>query len=298
MIAASILMARALAPVEQAIGSWRSTVAAREAYQRIKAHLGDGADAEAAMPLPAPTGRLEVEGVIFAHPGANEPVLRNVTFALGPGESLGLVGETAAGKTTLARVLVGNLAAQRGAARLDAAELAAWPSDDRGRHIGYLPQDVELFDGTVRENIARMTAGDPDAVVAAAKTAGVHELIQRLPEGYETQIGDGGAVLSGGQRQRIALARALYGSPRLLVLDEPNASLDQAGEAALLEAIRQLKARQTTLIVIAHRPSVLRHVDKILVLRDGAVAVFGPRDEVLQKIAGPSAKSKVVAYAR
>lgn len=286
MIAASILMGRALAPVEQAIGAWKNVVGARGAYGRIQALLERTAPRGDSMALPHPEGRLSVEDVTFRYPGAKEAVVRHVGFALEPGEVLGLIGPSAVGKTTLAQLVVGNLEPAMGCVRLDGADLAKWPSDDRGRHIGYLPQDVELFSGKVRENIARMADGEGEPVVEAARTAGIHEMVLNLSEGYETEIGHGGAALSGGQRQRIALARAVYGNPSLVVLDEPSASLDVVGEEALLSAIETLKSRGVTIMIIAHRPNVLRYVDKILVLRDGAVQAFGPRDEILARIRG------------
>ena len=286
MIAGSILLGRALAPVEQAINSWKSAVSARGAYQRIKAQLDAMPPPREAMSLPTPSGRLTVKDLAYVYPGAGEPVLRGINFSLEPGESLGLIGPTAVGKTTLARLLVGNLVPRAGHVRLDAADVAQWDSVDLGPHIGYLPQDVELFGGSVRENIARMADGESDAVIAAARTAGVHDIILGFAEAYETDIGEGGAVLSGGQRQRIGLARAVYGEPRLLVLDEPNASLDHDGEMALLKAIVAKKEEGVTMVIIAHRPSILQHVDKLLVLRDGTVQMFGARDEVMAKLAG------------
>jgi PrtD family type I secretion system ABC transporter len=295
MIAGSILMGRALAPVEQAIGSWKQMVTARGAYRRLQEQFAATPPRGETMTLPVAEGRLDVEGVTFAHPGTTEPTIRNVAFALAPGESLGLIGPSASGKTTLARLLVGNLAPRAGTVRLDGADIASWPSAERGPYVGYLPQDVELFADTVQENIARMTEADPADVIAAAKLAGVHEMILRLPKGYDTEIGEGGAALSGGQRQRIALARALFGGPKLIVLDEPNASLDHAGEEALLVALEALRAQRATVVVIAHRPSVLRHVDKILVLRDGTVQTFGPRDEVIPRVTGPGARQRIAA---
>jgi ATP-binding cassette subfamily B protein/ATP-binding cassette subfamily C protein len=287
MIAGSILMARALAPVDAAIAAWRSMLQARGAYRRVVTALDAAPPERHAMPLPAPQGTLRVEGVRFQHANAKEPVLRNVGFPLAAGEHLGLMGPTASGKTTLARIIVGNLKSADGVVRLDGADMAEWDPDDRGRHIGYLPQDIELFSATVRENIARMGEGDPDAVVAAARLAGGHDMILALPKGYDTEIGAGGAALSGGQRQRVGLARALYGNPRLVVLDEPNSSLDLSGEHALLSALETLKARGVTTIVIAHRPNILRRVDKILVLGKGTVQRFGPRDDVVRELMGP-----------
>jgi len=289
MIAASILMGRSLAPVEQAIGSWRNAVGARNAYRRIKQRFATMPPTEEPMQLPRPTGVINVEGVTYLHEGATEPVLRNVSFTLAAGETLGLIGPSASGKTTLARLLMGNLVPRAGHVRLDGADIGAWAPSDRGKYVGYLPQDVELFGGTVRTNIARMGVGDPDEVVEAARLAGVHDMILRLPEGYETEIGQAGAQLSGGERQRIALARAIFANPCFVVLDEPNASLDRAGEDALVQAISRLKEKGATVVIIAHRPSILRHVDKILVLRDGVVQNFGPRNEVVPHVVGPGA---------
>ena len=286
MIAASILMGRALAPVEQAIGSWKQMVAARGAYQRMKRQLDETPVRGLGMPLPAPSGHVSVEGLSFVFPGASEPILRNVNFELHAGEALGLIGPTAVGKTTLARLMIGNLAPRTGHVRLDGMDVAEWDSDDMGRHVGYLPQDIELFSGTVRENIARMADGEPDAVIAAARIAGMHEMVLGMAQGYDTEIGEGGTALSGGQRQRIGLARAVYGDPRFVVLDEPNANLDGAGEAALSDAIDTLKERGATIVVIAHRPSVLRQVDKVVVLRDGTVDKFGPREQVIPGVSG------------
>lgn len=286
MIASSILMARALAPVEGAINSWRSVIAARDAYRRIALLLDAAPEQPASMPLPAPKGALRIEKLTYAHPGADNPALRNIELALEPGECLGLIGPTATGKTTLARLVVGNLRPLAGHVRLDGADVAAWAADDLGRHVGYLPQDVELFAGTVRENIARMGDGAPEAVIAAAQLAGVHEMILRLPHGYETEIGDAGSILSGGERQRVALARAVFGNPTLVVLDEPNASLDQDGDKALIRTMMALKERGATVVMVTHRPSILRAVDQILVLGEEGARMFGPRDEILPKVSG------------
>ena len=238
------------------------------------------------MPLPRPKGAVSVEGLSYSHINTTEPILRNINFRIGAGEILGIIGPTAAGKTTLVRLLVGNLKPRFGHARLDEMDVAEWSADDRGQYIGYLPQDIELFSGTIRENIARMNDGDPALVIAAAKKAGIHDMVLRMDKGYETEIGEGGAALSGGQRQRIALARALYGNPSLLVLDEPNANLDNVGESALMRAMENLRLEGMTIVVIAHRPNILKHVDKILVLKDGVVQEFGSRDEVLAKLQG------------
>lgn len=284
MIAAAILMTRAVAPVEQAIAGWRQAVTARNAYLRVKQQLAVAPARGEAMPLPRPEGRLTAEKASFFFPGATQPTLQEIGFAVEPGESLGIIGPSAAGKSTLARMLVGNLVPRLGAVRLDGADMAQWEADDRGRYVGYLPQDVELFDGTVRENIARMQDGDVEQVTAAARAAGVHEMILRLPNGYETEIGPAGAALSGGQKQRIGLARAFYGNPSLIVLDEPNANLDQAGEAALVDSIARMRDNKATLVLVTHSAALIRHVDKLLVLADGRVRQFGPRDKVLSEL--------------
>lgn len=286
MIAASILMGRALSPVEQAIGTWKNLIAARSAYHRVKPLLASAPARGGSMAMPRPKGVLVAEGVAFRYPGAKEPVIRGVNFRLEAGEVLGLIGPSAAGKTTLAQLIVGNLEPNAGSIRLDGVDIAKWESDDRGKYLGYLPQDVELFSGKVRENIARMAEGETDSVIEAAQFAGIHEMVLDLPDGYETEIGHGGSILSGGQRQRVALARSAYGKPCLMVLDEPNASLDNNGEEALLKMIGGLKAQGVTVIIIAHRPNVLQFVDKILVIRDGAVQAFGPRQEILARLKG------------
>lgn len=289
MIAGSIIMGRALAPVEQAIGAWKGFVGARASYGRIRDALAPGAR-EPGMPLPPPEGKLTAEGITYAHRQGAEPALRNVSFDLEPGEAVALIGPTASGKTTLARILIGNLQPNAGTARLDGMDVAAWDPDDLGQHIGYLPQNIELFDGTVQDNIARMGQADPQAVILAARQAHVHDLILGLSDGYDTEIGDGGAGLSGGQRQRIGLARALYGNPRFIVLDEPNSNLDTDGEDALLRALAHLKQSGATVVLISHRPNLLRFVDKVLVLNKGRVHLFGDRDEILSKMTGQPAK--------
>jgi ATP-binding cassette subfamily B protein/ATP-binding cassette subfamily C protein len=284
MIAASILMARALSPVEQSIGAWKLTVAARHAYRRLEDSLRGAKQGTSTMPLPAPTGRLAVDDLTYVHAGAAEPVLQQIGFALEPGESLAIVGPSAAGKTTLARLLIGNLSPRAGRVRLDSMDVAQWSRDDLGPHIGYLPQDIELFTGTVAENIARLEQPDPELVVAAAKLAGVHEMVLRLPRGYDTPLGPDGVTLSGGQRQRIGLARALHGRPRLVVLDEPNSNLDGEGELALAQGLRALKATGTTVVIITQRAGILDSVDRMLVLNEGRIRAFGPREEVLRNI--------------
>ncbi|MPZ11263.1 MAG: type I secretion system permease/ATPase [Kiloniellaceae bacterium] len=284
MIAASIIMGRALAPVEGAIANWRGFILARGARSRLKEFLGKDSAPTPSMPLPRPKGALAVERLVAAPPGVSKPVLRGISFALLPGESLGIIGPSAAGKSTLARLLVGVWAPSAGHVRLDGADVVEWNHVELGPSLGYLPQDVELFDGTVAENIARFGEPDPGAIVRAAERAGVHEMILHLPDGYDSTIGTGGTALSGGQRQRIGLARALYGEPALVVLDEPNSNLDGEGEEALRRAVKELKALGATVVVVAHRPSVLAGMDKLLVLRDGLIEHFGATEEVLPKV--------------
>jgi ABC-type protease/lipase transport system fused ATPase/permease subunit len=240
------------------------------------------------MRLPPPEGALSVERVSYVPPGATEPTLRGISFALRPGEVLGIIGPSAAGKSTLARIIAGTWRATAGKVRLDNADISIWHESGGSCHIGYLPQDIELFAGTVRDNIARLAASDPDDVLAAAQLVGLHHAIMGLPLGYDSEIGDAGLKLSGGQRQRIGLARALFGSPQLVVLDEPNASLDQEGDEALHRAIIELKRRGTTVVIIAHRPSVLGLADKLMVLRSGAVEMYGNRNDVIAKLTAPS----------
>ena len=287
MIAGTILLGRALAPVESLIGAWRGLVEARGAWARLRKLLAEGAPGKATE-LPVPKGTLKIERVAFGIKGVERPILRGLTLELAAGESLGIVGPSASGKSTLARLIVGVWRPTSGTVRLDGADVAAWPRESLGPHVGYLPQDVELFGGSVAENIARLGEPDAERVIQAAQRAHVHELILRLPKGYDTDIGDGGGALSPGQRQRIALARALYGNPRLVVLDEPNANLDHEGDAALVRALDALKADRVTVVVIAHRPSLLRGVDRMLVLREGAVELFGPRNEIMARITRPA----------
>jgi ATP-binding cassette, subfamily C, bacterial len=288
IVAASILIGRALQPMEVAVASWKGFVNARGAYRRLSQLFAVAGQEPERMPLPAPLGALSVENVLAGAPGQREAILKGISFALTPGEILCVVGPSAAGKSTLARVIVGVWSAAQGAVRVDGSDLSHWDAQQLGRHIGYLPQDVELFAGTVAQNIGRFGENiDSEHVIAAAEQAGCHELIQHFSEGYNTQIGDGGMALSGGQRQRVALARALYGEPSLIVLDEPNSNLDSAGEEALLRAIQGLKARGKTAILITHKVNVLAVADKILVMANGQVQSFGPRDEILARLLGP-----------
>ena len=274
MIAATILLGRALAPVEMLVAGWRSLVEARGAWRRLAELLEANPPAPPGTELPVPRGRVEVEQVSLK-------VIKRVSFRLDAGEALGVIGPSASGKSTLARLVVGAWKPQSGVARLDGADVAAWPREKLGPHIGYLPQDVELFAGTVAENIARLEEPDALEVIRAAQRAHVHEMILRLPKGYDTEVSDG---LSPGQRQRIALARALYRDPRLVVLDEPNANLDHEGDQALLRALAGLKEAGVTVLVIAHRPSLLGGMDKILVLREGMVESFGPRADIMSRV--------------
>lgn len=288
MIAVSILGGRALAPVDVLIGSWKHFTAARIAYRRLEELLAKVPARARAMSLPTPTGRLSLEGVSAMSPGGSAMVLRGIGLNVAPGDAVGIIGPSASGKSTLARVALGLWPAQAGKVRIDGADVLTWNRDELGPWIGYLPQDIELFDGSIAENIARFGKVDSDKVVAAARMAGVHDMILRLPRGYDTVIGEAGSVLSGGQRQRIGLARALYGEPVLVVLDEPNSNLDDVGEAALVQALKELKLRRTTVLIITHRPSVLTHVDFILVMHEGQIQTFGPRDQVLAQFTRPA----------
>lgn len=284
MIAASIIGGRALQPIESFIASWKSLIAVRMAWDRLNILLRHAPRRDEGMSLGAPEGKVQLNSLFFAIPATRKPVLQNVSFELQAGESLGIIGASACGKSTLLRLMVGAWPASSGTVRLDGADVYTWPREELSRHIGYLPQDVELFSGTVRENIARMSEGEPEAVVRAAKRAGAHEMILSLPKGYDTDIGSYGHNLSGGQSQRIGIARALYGDPKLIVLDEPNSNLDSFGEEALLQTMVQLKEEKVTLVIVAHRSSILQNVDKMLVLRpNGTVDAFGPRDKVVQR---------------
>ncbi|MCG8490143.1 MAG: type I secretion system permease/ATPase, partial [Sneathiellales bacterium] len=267
MIASSIVMGRALAPVQGAIGSWKGFVLARSAFSRLKEFLNGLEETKLQSRLPDPKGVISVERAVAAAPDSKLPVLKGISFTIAQGESVGIIGPSASGKSTLARLLVGLWTPTSGQVRLDGVEIAKWDPEELGPHIGYLPQDVELFEGSVFENISRFTEGDPEAVIQAAQKAGVHQLILGLEQGYDTNIGPNGCVLSGGQRQRIGLARALYGNPSLVVLDEPNSNLDAEGEEALRQALLGLKKEQVTTVVIAHRPSVINVVDKVLILK-------------------------------
>ena len=281
MIMASVFGGRVVAPLVQAVSQWQSVVNTRDAWARLDQLLRAVPERGEGMPLPAPRGVLQVEPLMAGAPGGTAQILRGVTFALNPGEVLAVVGPSASGKTTLARLLMGLWPSMVGKVRLDGADVFTWDKSELGAHVGYLPQGVELFDGTVAENIARFGEVDPSKVEAAARAVGLHEFIMALPQGYDSPVGRDGAMLSGGQRQRVGLARAIYGDPVFVVLDEPNSSLDDEGDAALANAIRLMKSRGTSFVVMTHRTSVLAVADKMLVLRDGQMQAFGPRDEVL-----------------
>jgi ATP-binding cassette, subfamily C, bacterial PrsD len=299
MLAATILSARALAPIELAIANWKSFVTARQSWLRLSDALAAVPVEEERIALPAPTRSLRLTAVTLVPPGSGAAALHEVSFTLIAGNALGVIGPSGSGKSSLARALVGVWRPVRGTIRLDGATLEQWSADAFGRFVGYLPQEVELFEGTVAENISRFEAdSDPTKLIAAATAAGVHEVILRLPQGYKTQVGEGGAMLSGGQRQRIALARALYGDPFLVVLDEPNSSLDALGEQALTSAIAAIRARGGIAVVIAHRPSAVSAVDHILVLNEGRLQAFGPRDRVLQQLGQPPAAATESKVAR
>jgi ATP-binding cassette subfamily C exporter for protease/lipase len=285
MIVASILGGRVLAPLVQIVSQWQSVVSARDAWTRLDQLLAALPVPPPSMPLPTPRGQLTVENIVAAAPGSQIPILKGIAFALQPGEVLAVVGPSASGKTTLARLLVGLWPAASGKVRLDGVDVFHWNKAELGPYLGYLPQGVELFDGTLAENIARFGEVDLAKVEAAARAVGLHESILALPKGYDSPVGREGAMLSGGLRQRVALARAIYGDPKLIVLDEPNSSLDEAGDAALAAAITQLKARGTTLVIMTHRASVLAVADKMLLLHEGQNRAFGPKDEVLAALA-------------
>lgn len=281
MIAGSILLGRALAPIDMMIANWRGFVSARGQYQRLRDILLKIPAPPLRMELPAPQGAIQFDAAQITPPGAKAPVLKGVSLTIEQGDLLGVIGASGSGKSTFARALLGIWPAMSGKVRLDGADVSDWDRERLGPFLGYLPQDIELFDGTVSENIARFGKVDPNKVVDAARMAGVHELILQLPEGYDTLMGSSGGMLSGGQRQRIALARALYGNPVVVVLDEPNSNLDEKGEAALANALQQLKQKGTTVILVSHRQNILAKVDKLLVLNEGQLVVYGPRDQVI-----------------
>lgn len=295
MIAGSILLGRALAPIDLMIGSWKGFVAARGQYGRLTKVLTEQQLAPERMTLPPPTGQISVEQLVVTAPGQKQPILKGLTFAVPAGTVVGIIGPSASGKSTLARAMLGVWKPQHGTVRLDGADISQWDKSDLGPYIGYLPQDIELFEGTISENIARFGDIDADKVILASRQAGVHDMILQLPEGYDTVIGSTGINLSGGQRQRIGLARSLYGQPRLIVLDEPNSNLDEVGERALARAIAALKATGSTIFIITHRTSILSQVDMLLVLREGTLTQFGPTKTVMAELNAQTAVSKAAA---
>ncbi len=295
MIAGSILLGRALAPIDLMIGSWKGFISARSQYARLNEILNEQQAEPQRMSLPAPEGHVLVENLIVSAPGSKTPILKNISFAVPAGSIVGVIGPSASGKSTLARALLGVWAPQHGVVRLDGADINNWDKRELGPYVGYLPQDIELFEGSISENIARFREVEPDKVIQAAKAAGVHEMILQLPEGYDTVIGSDGVNLSGGQRQRVGLARAIYGSPRLIILDEPNSNLDEVGERALAMAIQQLKASGATVFIITHRTSILAQLDRLLVMSNGAIGLYGPRDKVMAELNKQQASAQKIA---
>ncbi|MFZ5933419.1 type I secretion system permease/ATPase [Pseudomonas sp. HS6-2] len=292
LMAGSLLLGRALSPIDQIISSWKGFVSAKVQYDRLNKVMDDLKKEPERMPLPAPEGHIQVENLILAPPGAKAPVLRSISFVAPAGSIVGIVGPSAAGKSTLVRGLMGIWPPQHGVVRLDGADIASWDKQALGPHVGYLPQDIELFEGSISENIARFDKVDPEKVVEAAQMAGVHEMILMLPDGYDTVIGSDGINLSGGQRQRIGLARALYGNPRLIVLDEPNSNLDDIGERALGVALQKLKQTGATVFIVSHRPNILTRLDRILVMAGGTLSLYGERDRVIAELAAQQAKAQ------
>jgi len=295
MIAAALILSRALSPVERALGAWRSYLSARAARANLAKLFRAMRAGTTSLSLPRPTGRLLIENLQFQPSECSKPIIKKVDLAVEPGQTCGIIGPSGSGKSTLCRLVVGAWQPTAGHVRLDGADVTSWDPDALGKHIGYLPQTVELFPGTVAQNIARMREADDAAVIEAAMLADVHDMILRLPDGYDTDVGTHGHRLSGGQKQRIALARALFGEPALIVLDEPNANLDGAGEQALHKALVELKCRQRTILIVAHHPSTLRTADKLLVLKEGRVAAFGERDGMLRALMQQSQQQRVVA---
>jgi ATP-binding cassette subfamily C protein EexD len=298
LIAGSILMGRALAPIDQLVATWRQFSGARQAYQRLQALLREFPAQEKRLSLPPPNGAIHFETVTVFAPRSQRAVLRAINFSLPAGETLVVLGASAAGKSSMLRALVGVWPVVAGAVRIDGADIRHWNRDELGVYVGYLPQDVELFDGTVAQNIARFEGNDAEKIHAAARMAGVDELIRHLPDGYETRIGPGGTALSGGQRQRIGLARALYGDPRLVVLDEPNANLDEAGEHALLRACQLLQQKGATLVLVTHRTNIVSIAHKLMLLRDGQISLYGGRDAVLQQLTQNQSKAPTIPFAQ
>lgn len=284
VIAGSILLGRALAPIDLIIGSWKGFISARTQYNRLNEILDKLQAEPERMQLPAPLGNIQVDNLYLGAPGSKAPILKGIGFGVPAGAVVGIIGPSASGKSTLARALMGVWKPQHGSVRLDGADLNNWDKELLGPHIGYLPQDIELFEGSISENIARFSDIDAEKVVQAAQIAGVHEMILLLPEGYDTIIGGDGVNLSGGQRQRVGLARALYGTPKLILLDEPNSNLDEVGERALAHAIQQMKQAGSTVFVITHRTNILSQLDRLLVMQGGLISMYGPRDQVMEEL--------------
>lgn len=293
MIAASIVMGRALAPVDSMVAQWRSFVVARGAYRRLKELIEVNPAENKFMQLPNPEGHIKLENIFAAPPGSKTVILNNVSMELNPGTVTGFVGPSGCGKSSLLRTIVGVWRPVRGTVRIDDADISQWDPTVLGPYIGYMPQDVELFNGSIAENIARFEEVDSNVIIQAAQKAGVHEMILQMEEGYNTQIGPGGVALSGGQRQRIALARALFGDPKIIVLDEPNASLDTEGEKALINSIIQAKREGVTIIVVSHKPALLMAADTVAVFKGGQLIKRGPRDEILNELSGKGSGSQV-----
>ncbi len=295
MIAGSLLLGRALAPIDTLVSTWKSFSVARVQYKRLGELLDSIPSQDETMSLPAPIGQVAVEQVAVVPPGSKNIVVKGVTFNLSPGEALGIVGPSASGKSSLARALLGIWPTYAGKVRLDGADISTWNREELGPHIGYLPQDIELFDGSIADNICRFQEPDSGKIVAAAKMSSIHDMVLHLPDGYDTVIGGAGGVLSGGQRQRIGLARAVYGMPKFLVLDEPNSNLDDQGEKELVESLRRIKEQGCTIVVITHRTMVLQCVDNILVMKEGVAVNHGPKDQVLANLMVPAAVPKSAA---
>jgi len=283
IIAGAVLLGRALAPITQLTATWKIFVEAKVAYKRLNELLNEFPDNNQKLSLPEPKGRIDLKGVVTIPPMSKNPVLKNVNMTILPGECIGLIGPSGSGKTSLAKTILGLWPVAAGEVRIDGAEISQYNREELGKHIGYLPQDIELFEGTVAENIARFQEADPEEIIEAAQMAEVHELILKLPNGYETKIGPGGANLSGGQKQRIALARALFRKPKIIILDEPNSNLDDIGEQALLKSLQKLKGH-STIIIISHKVNILQITDKLAVLKDGVLTLYGPRQAVLEKL--------------
>ena len=290
MIGGSLLLGRALAPIDMMVGNWKGFVEVKSQFNRIRDALAAFPAENDRMNLPAPSGSLSVENIILIPPGAQVASVKGVGFQLAAGDALGLIGPSAAGKTSLARAILGVWPLRAGTVRLDGAEISQWDRNDLGPYLGYLPQDIELFDGSIADNICRFSEQDSEKIIEASKTAGIHEMILHLPEGYDTVLNSNAGALSAGQRQRVGLARAIYGQPKLVILDEPNSNLDDQGERDLLAALRRMKESGRTVIVITHRTSILSVVDKLLVMKDGAVVKFGDKDEILKAMSTANPK--------